>query len=122
MFRNLKLALCLSLCLSLFTACGPAKEGENKASKGTETSTSAPTPSATISTADDGKLQGDVEAKLKAEATLKDAKITVKVSGGQVTLSGTVKKAEEKDKAEEIANGVIGSSKAGLVNDLQISE
>ncbi len=120
MFRNLKVAFCLIACFSVLSACGPSNGGGAKTEKGADASTGTAT--ATVTTADDSKLQTDVEAKLKAEPSLKDVKIEVKVAGGQITLSGTVKKPEEKDKAEEIVNGVIGTTKAGLVNDIQIAE
>jgi osmotically-inducible protein OsmY len=115
MYRKISLAL-LSLALTcVLMGCGGSpKEGGG----------STPPPSAsTASSAEDSKLQTDVTAKLKAEASLKDAKIEVKVTNGQVILEGSVKKPEEKDKAEEVVNEAIKDTKgAGVVNDIQIAE
>ncbi len=114
MYRNLLLALALVALLGILVGCGGSpKEGGS----------TLPPANSAVSTAEDSKLQTDVTAKIKAEASLKDAKIEVKVTNRQVILEGNVKKPEEKDKAEEVVNEAIKDTNgAGVVNDIQIDE
>lgn len=115
MFRKISLALLSVALLGVLMGCGGSpKEGGNA---------TPPPANSPASTAEDSKLQTDVTSKLKAEASLKDAKIEVKVTNKQVILEGSVKKPEQKDKAEEVVNEAIkGTEGAGVVNDIQIAE
>ncbi len=108
--------------LTLAACGGPPATGGN--AKSEDKSLTAPTGGAgTTSVADDGKLQAVVEEKLKAEPSLKDAKIEVKAARGQVTLTGSVRQPEQKDKAEEIVlDAIQGVSNGGVLNEVQIAE
>jgi len=98
-----------------------ATTAPNTADKSGSEGSTAPNP---VSSADDRKLQSAISDKIKAEATLKEAKIEVSVSGGTVHLSGTVKTTDEKDRAEDVARDAAKSVKpdAGVLNDISIAE
>lgn len=68
---------------------------------------------------DDDKLQEQVQQRLRATPGLAGAAITVKVSGGQVTLSGEVEEPLLKSLAEQVAKKIKGVTK--VINEITVS-
>jgi osmotically-inducible protein OsmY len=54
------------------------------------------------------EIEGDIQGRLRSDASVNSSLITVSVDGGAVTLSGDVSSAAEKRKAEQHARSVAG--------------
>ncbi|MCX7634517.1 MAG: BON domain-containing protein [Syntrophales bacterium] len=102
--------LVLVMCLALVsTAYGQAVKEVTSAvkDKAVGTAKERATEKATAYV-DDAAITADVKMKLADTPSLKDANISVKTSGGVVTLTGTVKNKQVKGVATRMAKSVKG--------------
>ena len=60
--------------------------------------------------ADDGTIAKDVQSKVAADPLTKDSSVDVSAQGGKVTLRGTVKDSEAKQRVEQIAHDEPGAT------------
>lgn len=100
--------------------CSGGKDAGNSASSGTGNAVGG-----TGNTSSDDQITKAVQDKLDADPTLKTAGIKAKATGGQVSLTGTVKAVADKDKAEADANEAIkpfSSVNAGVVDNITIAD
>ena len=105
-----------ALAAVLLSGCSGGKSGEGAAAGGA---------GSVGKTSDDAQITQAVQAKLDADPALKAAGIQAKATGGQVQLTGTVKKTEDKDKAENLAWEAIkpfSGVNAGVVDNIQVAE
>jgi hyperosmotically inducible protein len=69
---------------------------------------------------DDAAITSKVKSALVADATTNPLKVDVDTNEGVVRLSGTVEKAENRTRAEEVARNVEGVRR--VVNDIQVGD
>lgn len=69
---------------------------------------------------DDQTITASVKAKLVADKAANLTRVGVKTVNGTVYLTGSVDSAEQKARAEDLANRVNGVR--SIVNDIQVSE
>jgi osmotically-inducible protein OsmY len=103
-----------ALTVALLLACG-SLAGCATAVIGTSGTDSA---RSSAQTAADAATSADVKAKLLADATLKPFTISVLTYQGQVTMTGKVDTAQQRDLAGRLARGVKGVK--SVRNDLTV--
>lgn len=82
------------------------------------------TESAAPNAAQEQQVLQAVQGRLDADPDLKAARLKVKVSGGQIELTGTVAKPEWKERAETIVFEVLQEkpgAAAGVLNTIEVT-
>lgn len=121
MRTEMQIGVALTLALLLLPGC----KGTNSDDSAAQSHTTNKNSGAVGNVSKDQDMAKAVQAKIDADPGLKAAGVQAKVKGAQVELTGTVKRIDDKDKAETIAKDAVkpySSINAGVLNNITIAE